>query len=124
MSDLGNKIEINYITKKINSTVLGESIKATQRFLLGVLSMRYVSSEPLKVVLHYKREPYGVERTLTYEVFPPPTKEISLWRQKLPPGITASEFWVEVFGRICKVAEIHGISCIYDVVNVGFGRGM
>ena len=118
MSDVGLLRHIVYETTKANAYVLEEGLKPTQRFLLGVLQISYVSSNDFKAIIKYKRDNADAEKELTYDI----KAGENLWRQKLPPGLLASEFKIRVEGDICYFFELKSIGVLYKIVNVGFGR--
>lgn len=118
MTDNNQNIEIARDSIKVNPNLMGESIKATQRLYLSFVKIKYSSSDDFTITLNYRRTDVDSEvKTLSYTV--DSTKNFK--KQKLPPNILVTEFWLSISGSISESFECDSMGVMYDIVDVGMG---
>ena len=118
MVDYGVGIPFELSSIKLDPNLMGANIKATERLFLGYIFVRYESTDDFTLTLNYRRGFVGSEiETLSYPV----SSGDNFFKQKLPPNISATEFWLTASGVSTEYVAITSFGVLWDTLKVGMG---
>jgi hypothetical protein len=114
--DYDKKPSIDIKSLKIDVATLPVGLRETTRMLCKFIVIDpYLIDNDIAITFYYKQDNTGLEKELSYNV----SKDEQRFKQKLPKGINAREFWVRVYGSNLTVAEIGKISVLWIPRRIG-----
>ncbi len=106
MDDSGTGISVIFDSSDV---MLDESLKNTERVILGYVFCRYDVDADLSLVVYYKRDNTLVwENSDTYTM----VKADKRFLQKLPPGLSVIDAYVKITGDLGSVAAVNDIQSL------------
>ena len=111
MDDSGTGIAVIFDSSEI---MVDETLKNTERVILGYVFCRYEVDADLSLVVYYKRD-----NTLTWENSDTYTidKDEKRFLQKLPPGLSVIDAYVKVTGSVGQVTDVNNIQSLKLLVK-------
>ena len=116
MDDFGSAISIIFDSADI---MVDETLKNTERVVLGYVFCRYEVDADLSLVVYYKRDNTLVwENSDTYTI----DKNYKRFLQKLPPGLSVIDAYAKItasLGQVNDVNNIQSLKLFVKPVQVG-----
>lgn len=114
--DYNQPIDIKIESCKFNVNELPEKIRSTHRFLLKFISIaNYSVDQDCVITLFFTQLNDDSERQVSYNLLAADNR----FKQKLPVGVTAREFRIQIVGEGLTTAEISEIEVLWTPILIG-----